>query len=630
MRSHAQSHVHRSLARWKRSHGLALRFAGCFLSVFLATTFVGLSPEDNLIWVANGVLLAYLLLAPRKRWPFYLCAGYSAQCIGGLLVGHHGVDSALLLTLLNVGESLVSALFLRRRSSQLPDFTNPVYLARFLAFGVFAGPIIMGAAATMLSPLWHQSSPGTEFLQWVSSDALGACVATPACIAIFRARFRKSLYSIKNWAHLAPIAVCAATVFSQSRLPLPFLLYPLLVMVLLRLGLGWAAMASLLVAAVGSSFTVRGQGPFAVSYSTTPLESAILLQLFIASAMVILYSVSVVIESLRVTERRLQEIAALHKLVTDNSRDVIILADFKCNRSYCSAAAKNYGYTAEEFTRQKSLDLVHPEDLGIAQAALESLRSGAEGAIVECRLRKRTGEYTWVEESLRLVRDPVTNVPTGILNMARDITERKLAEKQLQEAYRAVEVLAVTDALTGLANRRQFDQSLAMEWRRGVRNHSQLSLLLVDVDWFKSYNDKYGHLRGDSCLRQIAEAAQCVVTRSGDLVTRFGGEEFAVILPETPSDGAIEVANAICESLRTRKLPHEGNPFGSVTVSVGCATATPQLGQDSASLVELADQALYKAKRSGRNQVCASATEACQQEKVKSIFVESATAHKAS
>jgi diguanylate cyclase (GGDEF)-like protein len=127
---------------------------------------------------------------------------------------------------------------------------------------------------------------------------------------------------------------------------------------------------------------------------------------------------------------------------------------------------------------------------------------------------------------------------------------------------------------------------------------------MIDADLFKSYNDTYGHLRGDSCLRQIAEAALDVVARPGDLVARFGGEEFAVILPNTNNEGALEVASEICAALRSRKLPHSGNPFGIMTVSVGCATLTPRFGLHSVNLIEFADEALYKAKTEGRNRVC--------------------------
>jgi diguanylate cyclase (GGDEF)-like protein len=126
----------------------------------------------------------------------------------------------------------------------------------------------------------------------------------------------------------------------------------------------------------------------------------------------------------------------------------------------------------------------------------------------------------------------------------------------------------------------------------------------MDVDFFKSYNDQYGHLYGDTCLKQIAEASRCAATRSGDLVARFGGEEFAVILSRTRLEGALEVAESILENLNSRRLPHAGNPFGYMTISIGCATLTPQLNTDPSSLIELADKALYNAKRTGRNRVC--------------------------
>jgi diguanylate cyclase (GGDEF)-like protein/PAS domain S-box-containing protein len=586
-----------------------MRLAGCAFSVGVATIFVGLAPEANLIWVANGVLLAYLLLAPRKRWPAYLAAGFVAQFAAGLYAGHHGIVSGILLTFLNVSESLISALLLRRRSSQLPDFTNPAYITRFVAFGVFAGPVAMGAADSLLSPLWHTASPlwhspspGVEFVQWVAADALGACVAIPACVAIFRTRFRQSLFSFRHWAFILPAVLCALAAFCQDHLRMAFLIYPLLVLVLLRLGLGWASLATLLVATVGSFFTVRGQGPFAPSATVTPFASSIALQLFIASAMVILYGISVVLETLRATERKLKQTVAIHQLVVDNSRDVIILADFDGHRSFISAAGTNWGgWSREQLKATKSIDLVHSEDRPAVQAVLRELLSGKDGALIECRARRSDNSYIWVESSLHTIRDPITGVPTGILNSVREITKRKIAEQQLADAYHAVEALAITDPLTGLANRRRFDQCLITEWRRGMRDHKPISLLLIDADLFKSYNDTYGHLRGDGCLKQIAEAAQDVVARPGDLVARFGGEEFAIILPNTCNSGALQLAQDICAVMRNREFAHSANPAGIVTVSIGCATLVPQLGQHAATLIDCADQALYQAKNAGRN-----------------------------
>ncbi len=749
-----------------RKFAFFLRVSGCALTVLLATIFAGLAPEAELIWVANGVMLAYLLLTPRKRWAAYLSAGWVAQFSGGLLVGHHGIASAMVMTSLNMTEPLLSALLLRWRHPRLPDFTDPAYVARFLTYGVFAGPAALGAIDAFYAVSLHKANPGMVFLNWVAADGLGACVATPACIAIFRTRFRSSLYSVQNWAYLLAVAVCACAAFSQFRVPLAFLLYPLLVLVLLRVGLGWAALASLIAAGIGSAFTVRGHGPFAVSATIDPLKSAILMQLFIASAMAILYSVSVVLESLRATERRLEQIAARHKLVTENSRDVIILADFDGNRSFISEAGVGWGgWSDADLPKLKSVDLVHPDDRPSVVAAVEALRAGKDGTLVECRVQTKSGSHVWVEASLRAIRDRSTGTPVGILNMVRDITERKkadearefhlsliqaihkvtldgilvvddqeqvtsynrrfldvwniadlplpsgeirgspnihdnqlltevldrtsdpeaflkrvrelyadrnandqcqvelrdgrtlerystylrsdageylgrvwffrdisdrkLAEKRLQDAYRTVEALSVTDALTGLANRRQFDRCLTSEWRRGIRECRQLSLLLIDVDLFKPYNDIYGHLSGDSCLREISEVARNVVTRTGDLVARFGGEEFAIIMPATTRDGAAEVANTLCEKLRARTLAHAGNPLGIVTVSVGCATVTPQLGQSSSTLIELADRALYRAKGSGRNQVCIAEEEAPSTERRKTVSIRNARVNKA-
>jgi diguanylate cyclase (GGDEF)-like protein/PAS domain S-box-containing protein len=612
LRSETASKATRFISCRLRSHGFALRLAGCFFSVVLATVFVGLAPEADFIWVANGVLLAYLLLAPRKRWPAYICAAYAAQLIGGFFAGHHGIVSGLILTLLNIAESLISASLLRRRSSDLPDFTAPAYVARFLAFGVFAGPIATGAVDALVSPLWHTGSPlwhapspGVAFLQWVAADALGACVVTPACVAIFRTRFRDSLFSLKHWAHLLPVALLAFAIFQHARVPLAFLLYPLLVVVLLRLGLGWAALATLFVAGVASSFTVRGQGPFAAAVPNAHFESAIALQLYIATAVIILYSVSVVLENLRTTERRLQEIAALHKLVTENSRDVIIVSDMNGNRTYLAGASTaSGGWEQEDWGTQESYNLIHPEDRPKVVAAIAKLKAGSNGELLETRVRRRDGSYVWTEAKLRAIRDPITGAPAGFINNVREIAERKLAEQQLADAYRTVEALAVTDALTGLANRRRFDQYLATEWRRAMRDRKPLSLLIIDADLFKSYNDTYGHLRGDSCLKQIAEAAQDVIARPGDLVARIGGEEFAVILPNTGSSGALQLAHAICAVMRNRQLPHSSNATGVVTVSVGYVTLIPHLGQHAATLIDCADKALYQAKRTGRNRAC--------------------------
>lgn len=164
--------------------------------------------------------------------------------------------------------------------------------------------------------------------------------------------------------------------------------------------------------------------------------------------------------------------------------------------------------------------------------------------------------------------------------------------------------LSCTDALTGVANRRRFDQALAHEWARAQRAQLPLALIMLDVDGFKHFNDQYGHLAGDSCLQTLAlTLAQTGGPRESDLVARFGGEEFVVLLPGADAAAAREVAERIQQAVVALALPHDGAPWGIVTVSFGVASMRPQREQAPAELVRRADRAMYRAKQAGRNRV---------------------------
>jgi len=599
----------RSWVLWLRKHGAGLRLAGCFLFVFLVTGFTltlnRMEGWANLIWVTNGLLLAYLLLAPRWRWPAYLATGYAAQAAASVLIAH-AWDFSLLCPAFGTAEVAIAALLLRRRSTQLPDFTNQTFLLRFGLCALLAGPAASGCMFALVACLrWHVE-PIQAFINWASVDALGIAVATPACAAILRSRFRARMNWRRQWIYPALLGLVTVLAFAVPGAPLMSFIYPLLLLVLLTLGLAPAAVGILFVAAVGGSYTLHGHGPLVQASHVSQIAASTRLQFFIAAGMFMLYTVSVVLERQLSIERRLQKIAALHEQVTENSRDAILLVDLDGYPSFVSPAMERMvGWSPEEIREQGGGDgLIHPEELPELRKAMNELRAGAAGAMIQYRIRKPNGLYLWVEASLKALRDPRTGVVSGTLNIIRDISERRIAQEKLEDAYKAVEALAATDPLTGLANRRRFDQVLVHEWRRALREQSPVSLLMIDADLFKAYNDEYGHLRGDACLKQIAETAMDVVARPGDLLTRFGGEEFAVILPHTDVDGALNVGRALCESMRARKLPHIGNPHGIVTVSVGCATMVPTLGTHPVNLVELADEALYDAKRRGRNQVC--------------------------
>lgn len=184
----------------------------------------------------------------------------------------------------------------------------------------------------------------------------------------------------------------------------------------------------------------------------------------------------------------------------------------------------------------------------------------------------------------------------AVVETLRDMTEQK-------QAQTALERLASSDGLTGIANRRSFDEKLDHEWLRARRDKTSLALLMLDVDHFKRFNDRYGHQAGDDCLRRIAQCVAAIVLRPGDLVARYGGEEFAVVLPSIDSDGALMVAQRVREAVRSLAIPHADSAFGVVTVSVGVACVLPSLDTSHDVLVKAADTALYQAKHAGRDRV---------------------------
>ncbi|KAA0687240.1 diguanylate cyclase [Azospirillum brasilense] len=170
--------------------------------------------------------------------------------------------------------------------------------------------------------------------------------------------------------------------------------------------------------------------------------------------------------------------------------------------------------------------------------------------------------------------------------------------------------LSFADGLTGIANRRRFDEVLLREWRRCGRVQLPLSLIMLDVDQFKPYNDHYGHQAGDECLRAVAQFLAEQVMRPGDLIARYGGEEFVCLLPETDEDGAVQVAERLRQTVADRRLPHAVSHVADhVTISLGVATARPMPDDTPDRLTQLADGLLYEAKRAGRNRVCSGGVE---------------------
>jgi diguanylate cyclase (GGDEF)-like protein/PAS domain S-box-containing protein len=299
-------------------------------------------------------------------------------------------------------------------------------------------------------------------------------------------------------------------------------------------------------------------------------------------------------------ERALAESETNFRMLAENCSDMVSRIGGDGVRRYVSpASSRILGHAPEALVGHPAQEQFHPDDLPAVHAARDRLSAGeVQEATMTYRTRRADGAEAWIESRVRVVLDQKTGAPDGVVAVSRDITERKALEATLAR-------LAMQDGLTGLANRRAFDGALDREWHRAARDGAPLSLLLLDVDRFKAFNDRYGHQAGDECLRSVAQAVKEAVHRFGDLAARYGGEELAMLLPGTAMAGAAEVAERARAAVQALGLPHlEGGPLQVVTVSIGVATITPLIdGPPPARLVAAADGALYQAKHNGRNRV---------------------------
>jgi diguanylate cyclase (GGDEF)-like protein len=242
---------------------------------------------------------------------------------------------------------------------------------------------------------------------------------------------------------------------------------------------------------------------------------------------------------------------------------------------------------------------VNADDRPRVEQTVSALKAGeAEEARIIYRTRHREKGETWVETAMRVTRAPSTGNIDGVVAITRDVSE----QKELQDKLAS---LATSDGLTGLANRRLFDERLPDEWARARRDGTPLSLLLIDVDHFKKFNDHYGHQAGDACLRALARVLAGQVRRPADLAARYGGEEFALLLPNTDAAGCAEVGEKVRAAVRELGMLHAQNlPSKVITVSIGGATNIPaQAATESTALIAAADRALYAAKNGGRDQM---------------------------
>ena len=569
---------------------------GYFVAVACAVAATRFDGAVASLWIATALLVARLATLPRARWwpPVIACAigGYAASATWGA-----GPLIAVPLTLATTGEAVLGAWLLRR----LVGARQPIESLDWLFGFVLAVGIVAPAASAMLgAPLLAQVTH-TDVLRnavrWFVAHSLGTVTFAPIAMQLMRGdwqHWRSEEVPARARETVLLLGLVAATcvlVFAQSRLPILFL--PLLPIILatFRAGRLAAAASIVILTVVGGAFTAIGDGPIALLHAGAGVRMQFL-QFFLAAAVLTILPVAAELERRNQLFRRLRDSEARYRLVTDHSSDIVFNLDVEGRIRFVSPSIGYYGHDPATLIGRSAAKLVDPMDVATVRLAHERALAEPNGTfIAEYRALTPHDEQRWFESHSRAVLDEKGRV-AGVVSAARDVSHRKAIEDRLARA-------AMTDSLTGLANRRAFLAELEVRIKSGAPG----CVAMFDLDHFKRVNDTYGHAAGDEVLEQFARMARAAI-REDDLVARLGGEEFAVVLPGL----GLEQARLVCDRLRV-DLSHTALIVGSATiyVTVSGGVAAYQSQVTSERVLRAADAALYRAKAAGRDRLAIAA-----------------------
>jgi diguanylate cyclase (GGDEF)-like protein/PAS domain S-box-containing protein len=576
------------------------------LSMLVSVELLRRFPSASQFWLPPGILSGLLLLAPRRHWPHYL-ASYLVPGTLLYLVYDYSLAGALARTLTTGLEAVLLAHLLAADRELLREGKDRlVSWMRFAVLGVILAPAIGSIPGSLIVMSIRDTDLLSAYKSWFFPHAMAIGFVVPMMLRLQPAQLqllrRKRLVG-EALLLLAAFAAAAIAIFAQgSALPL-FLLAPFLIVILFRVGFAGlvAAMGLLTMVSIGALYL--RSGPFIAMAPSNPWWGAAgLSHVFL----LILFGTMVLIASLLAERQRLNSQVDLnanaYRFIAENAGDVIAVESDDGRREiYKPLSGRLAALALEALGGPDWQTRIHPEDLSELLAARAAMKAGRAEAEATYRLRCESGDHIWLETRYRQIAPSGGGQRRhGIVSMTRDVTERKLRERRLEDLNAELETMAGTDALTGIANRRRFNEVRRQEWQRAWRQRAPLALLIVDIDNFKLFNDSYGHAAGDDCIMRIAAAIRATLARPADFCARFGGEEFAVLLPDASNLNAFLMAQRLCEAVRACAIPHAGSEFGVVTVSVGFAALYP-MGEDDGILFDAADAALYRAKQAGRN-----------------------------
>ena len=588
--------------------------------------------EFVFVWPVSGALMALIL----PRWTgtlrsrlLLLWAAAAGVAMGGLAVGMP-VWLAAQTSALTMVDLLLTSVVLLPTVASFSTLKQRASVLRFAATAIFVPVCSAALGAPSLAPFLHQPVLRTA-IQAFFANSLGMALTYPLGLFLVTTKpgSIRALLHPKAFISLIFFTAVAGGVFWQDREPFLFIVFPPMIVVLMMLGLEGAVVSSLLLSVIGWVATVHGHGPIMLVRYTSPEYRLLILQVFEWTCLATAMPVGALLDERRQSERNAAEARNIYQTMLNNAAEMIVLSSIKADQRYVSPAVERItGWTPEEYLAMDRLATIHPEDRDLATTLLASLSGGKWEHSMRFRVLHKAGGYRWVESTVRAYGSQADGLVHGYVAAVRDISEQRQTERKWAEERAALACeqqrlanLASTDALTGLTNRRAFEELLCQhefDMRKQAErvlacNRSytvglrKLTVMMVDVDYFKLYNDTYGHAAGDNCLQQLAEVLRSSLTRKDDVVARLGGEEFAIVLPGAGNTTSMRVAERLLHAVRQINREHTASPLGHMTVSIGVAVAAPSTGFSYAHLLQQADRALYVSKGAGKNRASLSA-----------------------
>ncbi len=596
---------------------------GYGLTAKLSVEFATLPGKVSAVWFPSGVATA--LVAYFGAWKVI-----PGIALGGLvnlfldlltLKPALAVSNVIFLTVAiilgNCLQPIVTIAFVKKLTGTPLAFSRVRTVAIFI-LSTIVGPALSattGITAFCFVQVFPWSSYGISWITWCLASTLANLLFTPPLLLWGRQSLLKLEVHWQEGILISGLVMCLGWGMFVKDYPVEYMFLPLLIWSTFRLGGFFTSVLISLMSVIAIVMTAKGMGPFLMESRT---ESLLLLQSFIAVC-----SATNVILTAAIHERRVAELAleaSLESLEVKVEHRTSELRESKAIvDGFFASAPMGLGIVDRELKyvqvnqllanfngvpiadhlgqsirhispdRSSQLELDYQQVLGTGQSILNR----EESWMMPTQESQIPQERTWLTSYFPIVDPHALISKVGVIVM--EISDRKQLEYQLK-------LQARQDPLTSLANRLHFKEASEAEWQRCRRNEQPFSLILIDIDEFKRYNDVYGHVAGDACLVQVAQLLRRVVGRMSDLAARYGGEEFVIMLPGTTAIGATYVAELLHQHLRTQKIPHRGSSVSDyLTVSIGIATCIPNANLQVETVIQTADEALYESKRLGRN-----------------------------